>query len=315
MFRRKYRRTRAGRFIRYHSWELILGTGILVVIAAAIFVVRTISLKNQLIEEYQGKNIELQKEVDMLSGELSQMQEGVKEETETEPPGSEDGTQEDSQASGSSGIDRAAVEQESYTYFQGPWAWKNRLPWSGRWGKEYYDGNCFGNFGCGLVCMANIYSTLTEYEASPSDMYQYAKKTTEYGGGGAIDWPYMKQAMESFGMECRLEKKPESYKEFRESVAEGKCAIALIWSYECNSYWQNNDGHYVTLYGYDAETEEVFLGDSGDPDHNRHWVSLDKIYASLKSVNRWQLLNVLSYDSQKCEWKNKKAGNKWVRPE
>lgn len=315
MFRKKYSRRHGRKYIRYYYREMVALAVLLVVIAATIFVVRTISLKNQLIKEYQGENAELQKEVDTLSGELSKMQEGFKEETGTEPSGSEDGTQEDSRASGGSGIDRAAVEQESYTYFQGPWAWKNRLPWSGRWGKEYYDGASFGNFGCGLVCMANIYSTLTEYEASPSDMYQYAKKTTEYGGGGAIDWPYMKQAMESFGMECRLEKKPESYKEFRESVAEGKCAIALIWSYECNSYWQNNDGHYVTLYGYDAETEEVFLGDSGDPDHNRHWVSLDKIYASLKSVNRWQLLNVLSYDSQKCEWKNVRAGNKWVRPE
>lgn len=313
MFRRKRRRTRMGRFIWYHSLELIVGTGILAVIALAFFIVRSISLKNELLKEYQGENVALQEEVDTLSEELLKMQEGTKK-TEDEAEDPKKDADPDVTQTREKTVDRAVVEAESYTYFQGPWAWKHRLPWSGRWGKEYYDGDCFGNFGCGLVCMANVYSTLTEYEASPSDMYEYAKKTTEYGGGGAIDWPYMKKALESFGMECRLEKKPESYKEFRESVAEGRCAIALIWSYECNSYWQNNDGHYVTLYGYDPETEEIFLGDSGDPDHNRHWVSLDKIYVSLKSVNRWQLLNVLSYDNGKCSWKNKKAGNKWIRP-
>ena len=38
----------------------------------------------------------------------------------------------------------------------------------------------FGNFGCGLCCMANIYCTLTEHTCSPWDMYEYARQVSGY---------------------------------------------------------------------------------------------------------------------------------------
>lgn len=63
------------------------------------------------------------------------------------------------------------------TFFQGPKAYEGRREWSGKWGKEFYDGGSFGAFGCGLCCMANIYTTFSSYESSPVDMYRYAKKS------------------------------------------------------------------------------------------------------------------------------------------
>ena len=67
-------------------------------------------------------------------------------------------------------------EDEIYTFLQGPKSWNSRLEWSGEWGESYVDGGYFGGFGCGLCCMANIYSSLTPYQCSPVDMYHYAKK-------------------------------------------------------------------------------------------------------------------------------------------
>ena len=48
-----------------------------------------------------------------------------------------------------------------YTYLQGPKSWNQGIDWSGEWGESYMDGGSFGGFGCGLCCMANIYSSLT----------------------------------------------------------------------------------------------------------------------------------------------------------
>ena len=65
----------------------------------------------------------------------------------------------------------AHPEQGVYTFLQGPKSWTEGRAWSGEWSNQYVRGNYFGNFGCGLCCMANIYCTLTEYTCSPWDMY------------------------------------------------------------------------------------------------------------------------------------------------
>lgn len=287
----------------------------IIALFAVMFAVILALSKNKTIDEYKEENDALRMENAHMLAELEELTERMEGKPSVSGGVNADTYTESSVTEEKKRVDREQIEKSTYTFFQGPWAWKQRLPWSGKWGKEYYDGASFGGFGCGLVCMANIYSTLTEYEASPVDLYEYAKQTTEYGGGGAIDWKYMEQTLTSLGMKCELHKKPESYKEFRQSVAEGECSIVLVWSYECSTYWQDNDGHYVTVFGYDDETEEVFLADSGDPSHNRQWISLDKVYASLKSISDWQYLNILSYDSSQCEWKNEAAGGKWIRPE
>ena len=163
------------------------------------------------------------------------------------------------------------------TYLQGPKSWKARREWSGRWGTEYYDGGSFGGFGCGLCCMANIYCSLTDYRCSPLDMYRYAMKESMYAGGGAIDWGYMKDTMTAAGFTC-------------------------------------NVGHYVTLFLYDENTDRIFLADSGDPAHNRHWVPLKKIYRSLKTANNWQYMAVVSYDEKRDGWKHTKISGRCILP-
>lgn len=205
--------------------------------------------------------------------------------------------------------------EDVYTFLQGPKSWSERRTWSGEWGEAYMDGGSFGGFGCGLCCMANIYSTLSKYRSSPVDMYRYAKKKTFYGGGGAIDWGYMRQTLTSLGMDCKVRKKPSDYQTFQKAVAGSKCCIVLVSSYNSECYWKDTPGHYVTIFLYNTKTDKVFLADSGDPDHNRHWVSLKKIYRSLKTSSNYQYLRVKGYDKSRDSWKHKRAGGNWVTPE
>lgn len=201
-----------------------------------------------------------------------------------------------------------------YTYLQGPKSWNQGIDWSGEWGESYMDGGSFGGFGCGLCCMANIYSSLTPYQCSPVDMYRYAKKHTGYGGGMAIDWGYIRRGLTSLGLHCHVERKQETYHEFRENIRKSKCAIVLVSSANSTVHWKNTPGHYVTIFEFQEKTEKVFLADSGDPDHNRRWIHLKKVYRSLKTASNWQYLVVSGYDKQKDHWHHKKADGTWNRP-
>lgn len=203
--------------------------------------------------------------------------------------------------------------QQIYAFLQGPKSWGRRIKWSGEWGVTFYDGGSFGGFGCGLCCIANIYSSLSEYQCTPVDAYHFAKKHTAYGGGGAIDWGYMKSALEQMGFSCALGTKTSSYAEFQKLVASGQCGIMLVSSNNSKCYWKDTPGHYVTIFLYNEQTDKVFLADSGDPEHNRQWISLKKIYKSLKTASHYQYLLVNRYDKNKNTWKHKKANGNWVK--
>ncbi len=206
-------------------------------------------------------------------------------------------------------------EDGIYSFFQGPKCWEEQREWAGKWGEEYHDGANFGAFGCGFCCMANIYSTMTEYECTPIELYKRSKKVTLYGGGGAISWGLMRQTMTDLGFQVELGDKPATYKEFKELVAANPATLILVSSYNDDSYWQNTPGHYVTLFLYDEGTETAFLTDSGDPNHNRQRVKLKTMYKALKTSSDFQYMTVVSYDESKDNWKHKKAGGTWVRPE
>lgn len=203
---------------------------------------------------------------------------------------------------------------EIYTYLQGPQSWKKKREWSGSWGKKHMDGGSFGGFGCGLCCLANVYSSVTPYRCTPVQMYKYAKKVTGYGGGGAISWGYMRRTLTKLGFEAKARKKPQSYKSFQKQISSSICSIVLVSSNDSKCYWKDTPGHYVTIFLYDEKKDKVFLADSGDPEHNRKWISLKKIYRSLKTASDWQYITVKSFDDSKCGWKNDNVKGKWVKP-
>lgn len=201
------------------------------------------------------------------------------------------------------------------TFLQGPKSWKRRLAWSGKWGKEYHDGASFGAFGCGLCCLANIYTTFSGYQCSPVDVYEYAKRKTEYSGGGAIDWGYMKQTLKLLGFTSDVWRKPHEYEQFQRMVKNAMACIVVVSSNNSDCYWKDTPGHYVTLFLYDEMSDKVFLADSGDPSHNRHWVALKKIYRSLKTANSWQILAVTEFDAEGDQWQHRGFGGIYVLPD
>ena len=208
-------------------------------------------------------------------------------------------------------------EEDIYTFMQGPKAWKSKVDWSGAWCNKDLTDQKFSVFGCGLCALASIYSTLTPYECSPIDMFYYAQDASGYApvsGYGAIDWPFLKQTLSSVGISSRLRRKNVSYARFRQNIASGICSIVLVCSANDDTYWQDVEGHYVTIWKYNEEDDTVLLSDSGNPDHNRQRIPLRYLYDALKTGSRYQYLTVTSVDPEKNTWQHDGISIRWRRP-
>lgn len=209
-------------------------------------------------------------------------------------------------------------EQKIYSFMQGPRAYEQKMAYSGSWCEAELADSIFSVFGCGLCCMANIYSTLSPYECSPLDMFYYAKEVTDYspgGGYGAIDWPFMAKTLNKAGFSCFLGSKDDTYDQFCESIQKGITAIVLVSSYEAKALWTDTSGHYVNTWMFNSESDKVFLADSGSTGNNRTWVQMRDIYNALKTGVETQYLVVTGYDESKNEWKHNGIKEFWIAPD
>ena len=208
-------------------------------------------------------------------------------------------------------------EEKIYSFLQGPKSWGEGRTWSGEWSLKYVKGAYFGNFGCGLCCMANIYSSLTDYDCSPWDMYEYARKVSGYSPTkkiAAIGWGDMKVTLRKSGFDCSLNNKPATYEEFQKQIAGTKTAVVLVCSRDDDTYWTKTGGHYVNIWLYDAKTDEVFLTDPGSPDRNREWIPLRYVYDALKTASQYQYMLVNDYTDEKNLWMHNGIDEAWVAP-
>lgn len=208
-------------------------------------------------------------------------------------------------------------ENDVYTFLQGPKSWGEGRTWSGEWSNEYVKGNYFGNFGCGLCCMANIYCTLTDYTCSPWDMYEHAREVSGYSPTrkiGAIGWADMKVTLRKSGFDCILSNKPDSYEEFQRQIGQAESAIVLVCSRDDDTFWEKTGGHYVNISLYNAQTDEVFLADPGGPSRNRSWIPLRYVYDALKTASQYQYLLVNDYEEENNLWRQDGIDEAWVAP-
>lgn len=193
-----------------------------------------------------------------------------------------------------------------YSFLQGPKSYSEGLPWGGAWCEETVGYNKFGGFGCGFCCMANIYSTLTDYECSPLDIYEFAKTASKYyptSESGAIGWKDMKKTLKAAGFACKNYRKPATYGEFKDQMRHTLSAIVLVSSAEDAAFWQDTPGHYVNIWLYQQEEDMVFLAEPGNPANNRTWIPLRYVYDALKTVSDYQYLAVTSYSEENNLWK------------
>ncbi len=215
------------------------------------------------------------------------------------------------------GSDLSLTETDIYTFLQGPRAWSSKADWSGSWCDLVLADQKFSVFGCGLCDLANIYSTLTPFDCSPIDMYEYAQEVSGYtpvSGFGAIDWPYLAETLESAGIYTSLMTKDDTYEEFQANVADAISVIALVSSYNDSHYWQDVEGHYVNLWLYNALNDTVFLGDSGNPAHNRQYIPLRYVYDALKTASSWQYLVVTGFCPGANTWRHNGIDLEWEIP-
>lgn len=208
-------------------------------------------------------------------------------------------------------------EHEVYTFLQGPRSWEEGISWSGEWCFFGVKGNSFGNFGCGLCCMANIYDTLSPYEVSPWDMCEYAMSVSGYAPRrkvGAIDWGNMKEVLKKCGISCDVYYKPDTYETFQEQMSRAKSAVVLVSSANDDTYWKNTPGHYVNIWLYQEEDDTVFIAEPGNPESNRTRIPLRYIYDALKTVSKFQYLLVDEYNEENNQWRVNGIDENWNRP-
>lgn len=208
-------------------------------------------------------------------------------------------------------------EETVFSFLQGPKSWGEKRTWSGEWSNEYVKGAYFGNFGCGMCCMANIYSTLTEYTCSPWDMYLYAREASGYTPtkkNAAIGWADMKVTLRKSGFDCSLNLKADSYEAFQTQIKQADSAVVLVCSRDDDTFWEKTGGHYVNIWLYNEETDMVFLTDPGEPTRNRQWIPLRYVYDALKTASQYQYLLVNGYEEENNQWKLDGIDEAWVSP-
>lgn len=209
------------------------------------------------------------------------------------------------------------TETEIYTFMQGPVAYSSGTDWGGSWCDMVLFDQKFSVFGCGLCCLANIYSTLTPYDCSPIDMFEYAREVSDYtpvSGYGAIDWPHMKYTLETLGIESELHHKDENYSDFQDALENNITATVLISSAYDKTYWQHVPGHYINVWNYDRTDDTVFLADSGNPEHNRQRIPLKYVYDAINTGSTYQYLLVTGVDPDKNTWKHDGIDIEWNVP-
>lgn len=193
-------------------------------------------------------------------------------------------------------------EDAIYSYLQGIKSYEKGKKWSGKWCYEEAAGQQFSQFGCGICSLANIYSSMSKKECTPLEMYQYVQEVSSYnpsGGIGAIGWDALRVTLQQTGFDIAWGEKPKTYEEFQMLAKENTCILALISSDNDDTYWQDVPGHYITIWLYSEEKDEVFLADSSGPSRNRKWIPLRYVYDALKTTSPYQYISIKNYDVNK----------------
>lgn len=187
------------------------------------------------------------------------------------------------------------TEDDIYSYLQGIKSFEKGNEWAGSWCYEEAGGQQFSQFGCGICCLSNMYSTFSKEACPPDTMYQWAQQYSNYApdsGVGALSWDQLVCICNSLDIPCDLAGKPADYKDFQEMAVSNRTLLVLVSSENDDTIWQEVPGHYVNLWLYDSETDTVFLTDSKGPKNNRRRVPLSDVYRALKTSSSYQILMV-----------------------
>ena len=162
--------------------------------------------------------------------------------------------------------------------------------WNGEWGRIQAGGQEFMMFGCGVCCLSNIVSTMTDRVVDPEEMYYALKDQTNYypeSGRGAVSWEYLQTMCAYYGLTMELRRKPADYESFVNEIRSVRTAVILADGGNSKRLWWYTDGHYVNIWAYDPATGTVFVTDPSTH-YNRQRVKLIDIYNILKTASNYQ---------------------------
>lgn len=199
-----------------------------------------------------------------------------------------------STASESDAYQESEFEKTIFSFIQIPKEMHKDEEWAGIWSDIEAGNQTFFFFGCGICCISNIISTLTEFTVTPDLMFSLTKKHAGYNpdsGIGAVSWEQMAHMCKLFGFDTEVRKKPAEYSEFRRDVQDADATIVLVCKDDDDKLWFYTKGHYVTLWSYDEKSDTVFVSDASGL-FNRDRVQLSDVYNALKSRSAAQYMLV-----------------------
>jgi len=193
-----------------------------------------------------------------------------------------------------SAYEESEAEKKIKSYVQVPWSLYPDIRWTGPWNGISIGSQKFSNFGCGVVCLTNLYCTITGQKTTPWQMYEWSQKYSSYrpgGGSGAIDWNQMTDVCRNLGLSTTLQVKPADYAVFQEQMKNTKAMLVLVCRENDDKLWWYTAGHYVVLWEYKADTDSVFVCDPSGL-YNRERVPLSYVYQALKTASNYQYMLV-----------------------
>lgn len=199
-----------------------------------------------------------------------------------------------STASESDAYRESDFERTIFSFIQLPKEFHKDEEWAGVWSNIEAGNQTFFYFGCGICCISNIISTLSDIIVTPDLMFSLTKKHAGYNpdsGVGAVSWEQMSRMCRLFGFDTEVRKKPDEYADFQRDIQDADATIVLICKDDDDKLWFYTNGHYVTLWSYDEKSDTVFLSDSSGM-FNRDRVQLSDIYNALKTRSAAQYMCV-----------------------
>ncbi len=144
----------------------------------------------------------------------------------------------DCDAKAAGGLTKAEKEQE-YPLF---------LQWDPRWGyAEYGDDSNIGLAGCGPVCLSMaLYYLLGDESLTPDKIAEYSMKNGYYVSGTGTAWSLMTDVPVKYGL--GVSQPAASERTMKSVLDEGGIIICSMKPGDFTAV-----GHFIVIYGYDAE--------------------------------------------------------------
>lgn len=121
------------------------------------------------------------------------------------------------------------------------------LQWDPRWGYESYGESCIGLAGCGPTCLSMVLFYLTGDETlTPDKIAKYSMENGYYVKGAGTAWTLMEDIPKLY--DIKFTELSSSEHNIKAALDKGSIVVCAMG----RGYFTTS-GHYIVIYGYDAD--------------------------------------------------------------